>query len=297
MTVLVTGANGFVGTAVCSMLEKRGTPFIGLVRKNALHARMCVGDLSSPEGLPHRNFQVATAVVHCAAELPDGERTDFTKNVTITENLLNALGKNVEIFVLLSSVSVYDPCDVTLEYDLTEDADELAQSGYGYSKLEQERLVTDWCQTHGVRFVILRASSIYGVGCRPTTLLPRICLAAVKNLPIELFAPANYRQNFVCVKDVAGIACDALNRTGVRGVFNLFSDDTFSAVALANKVVSSTGSTSNIVERESNKMVPVVRFDNSRLHQTFQPEFARFESEIRAYCNDLASTAMLKEST
>ena len=118
--VVVTGANGFIGRAVCAHLRGMGWPVRGLVRTldggTAARAEfMAVGDLATIDDHALRNaLRGATAVVHLAARVhqPADAKGDALAamrriNVDVTERLARAAAAaGVTHFVFASSVKV-----------------------------------------------------------------------------------------------------------------------------------------------------------------------------------------------
>ncbi len=282
MTIVVTGAGGFVGGHLVEKLKNHHQACVGIVRRDSGRNSELVWDLLSRQSIPVADLKDVDTVVHCASVLPVSGRTDFTENVVMTSNLLSQLPESTQCFVLLSSVSVY-PLDEGQTVSTDETCTDFSHSAYGASKRRQEELVTDWAQRTRTRLVIFRPASVYGSHAKGDSILPQMCRSAAAGRDIDLFAPANYRQNFIAVQDVCNAVVAAIN-TNVDGTFNLFSDDTFSARQLAERIVSDTASSSRIVEHESSEEVPRVLFCNRRLKEVFEPVFRDFTNEIRAMC-------------
>lgn len=164
--VLVTGANGFVGSRLVRRLVAEGARVRALVRNpsaraelEALGAEPFLGQLTQ-EDVPRAAMEGIQAVVHCAATgLPD--RTEsFLVNSTSTQRLLDAaLAAKCERFVHLSTTSVY-----ALEgrEEIDEDTPTTSRdSVYSESKAEADGRVLQ-AQAQGLACTILRPALILG---------------------------------------------------------------------------------------------------------------------------------------
>ena len=86
--VLLTGATGFVGSAVLHLLRSSGRPVAALVRTeaasahvSALGARPLLGDLVAPTPEIEDAIREARYVVHCAQPTGRGERGRMDGNL------------------------------------------------------------------------------------------------------------------------------------------------------------------------------------------------------------------------
>ncbi len=110
MTVLVTGASGFVGGAIVRGLQARGVAVRAMVRDPATApagAEVAVADLADTAALA-RAVSGVTAVVHAAALLGEFGRPAefFAVNVAGTDRLMQeAAAAGVERFVFIGSPS------------------------------------------------------------------------------------------------------------------------------------------------------------------------------------------------
>ncbi len=163
MRVLVTGASGFLGRAVCEELLGRGHEVSALVRRPGSEPPGCapiVGDITDREGLPAALEPAAPdCVVHLAAEIAsqrDAEKVLFV-NVRGTQFLIEALAESGgPRFVLASTVVTGDARGEVLE----ERSHLPVETAYGHSKQGCERLV----RSSGMDYAIVRPSHVYGPG-------------------------------------------------------------------------------------------------------------------------------------
>lgn len=114
--ILVTGANGLLGSFICNALEEAGMAYSAMVRKtsdlrllkNIPPERIKVGDLFDVIGLESDLLDVQT-VIHCAGMVSFHEKDKemlFLTNVEGTKNLVNAcLATNTLNFVHVSSIA------------------------------------------------------------------------------------------------------------------------------------------------------------------------------------------------
>jgi 2-alkyl-3-oxoalkanoate reductase len=174
VTVLVTGAGGFLGAAVVRRLLAGNHRTLALVRpcgkEPAAHDSLSVlrGDLRQ-KGAWVGQVQSPEAVLHLAAGTSGDLPEQFASSVIATENLLTALDpKRLRRFVHVSTFSVYDYSRIGRgalldENSPLEDWPE-ERDAYTWTKILQERMVGDWCGQHGVELTVIRPGAIYGPG-------------------------------------------------------------------------------------------------------------------------------------
>jgi nucleoside-diphosphate-sugar epimerase len=278
--LLVTGAAGFVGSAVVRLARSRGIHTIAHARSPASGIDV-VADLSNPMAVEQIPMEVVTGVIHCAAAIPSRSHEFSRDNCLAALNLAAKLDQapSLRSIVNLSSISVYSrPLRghwlIAEEGPVVELGDKTADR-YAKSKRAVELEFESFAKTRGhVECVHIRASSIYGPGMVKTTLLPVLVASARQNKPLILRGPRDYMQNFIHVGDVAALAIAVVNPeiSPVPPIINAFSDDTFGLFQLARLIRARLGSSSPIVDETVDDAVPIPKFVNVRaktLHRRF----------------------------
>ncbi|MFD8705375.1 NAD-dependent epimerase/dehydratase family protein [Kitasatospora sp. NPDC059648] len=230
MITVVTGASGFVGSAVCRAARAAGHRVLALGRRTAVPADLTGGapylswDLADPAAHPSipAPFTRPDVVIHCAGLATDWARPDafHRGNVLATRGALAAFPEAAR-FVHLSTASVYDPRQPTV-MAREDEADTVRHTdAYGRSKA----LAEQWVRRTRPDAVILRPHAVYGPG--DTTLLPRV-LRAVRRTPYgpRLFAIGDGRQR-LSLTSVANLvdACLLAAQGEARGTFNITDRD------------------------------------------------------------------------
>ncbi len=171
--VVVTGATGFVGAALCERLRADGRALIGAVRGVAPGVpgdAQPVGDLAQAgdEALDEL-CAGAEAVVHLAGRAhvmrerdPDPARAYHAANVEATARLARAAARcGVRRFVLASSVKVSGEASRPGR-PLRPDDPPRPADAYARSKLAAERALLDAASESGMVPVVLRLPLVYG---------------------------------------------------------------------------------------------------------------------------------------
>jgi nucleoside-diphosphate-sugar epimerase len=186
-TVLVTGANGFIGVRVVKTLIDYGFQHIRcLVRPSGRLARL--QDVIRSAGLSQASVEIiegnllsredcqkaargAALVFHLAAGNDKSFAGCFMNSVLTTRNLLDALVESgtLKRLVNVSSFAVYSTFGSRRGALVDETTPLEAQplercDPYGYAKLKQDQIVEQYHQQFGVQYVIVRPGAVFGPG-------------------------------------------------------------------------------------------------------------------------------------
>ncbi len=166
MNILVTGGAGFIGSHACKALSQAGyTPVVydNLSTGHADAVRwgpLEIGDILDPVRLDcvFKSYQPAL-VLHFAGLSYVGESviqpSDYYRaNVVGTHNLLHAMRQhNIPAMVFSSSCAIYG---LPGDFPVNETTSQNPISPYGFTKLVVERMLRDFEQAYGLRWIALR---------------------------------------------------------------------------------------------------------------------------------------------
>jgi len=213
--VLVTGANGFVGMAVCRALLDKGRVVRAAVRgKSAQDALQ--GNLP---GLPCVHVDDITpgtdwssalagcdAVVHLAArvhmmrETASDPLAEYRRmNRDAARHLAESAGRaGVRRFVFLSTIKVNG--EASRGAGFRESDPPAPEDSYAVSKWEAEQAIAEAAKAAGMEYVILRPPLVYGPGVAANFL--RVLQAVDRGDPVALGSIRN-RRSFLYVGNLA----------------------------------------------------------------------------------------------
>jgi nucleoside-diphosphate-sugar epimerase len=235
--VLITGADGFVGKAVCRRLLKSGlTPRAGL--RNAslwpalkaatpgLHEFATIGDLGANPDL-RSALEDVSAVVHLAARVYVMNDTalnplhEFQRvNVGGTAALARAAAaEGVRRFVFVSTVKVNG--ESTAGRPFTEGDLPAPQDPYAVSKWEAEEVLRGISAETGLEVAIIRPPLVYGPGVRANFL--RLMRLVERGLPLPL-PNTNNRRSLIGVENLADCLVRCVMHPGAANHTFMVSD-------------------------------------------------------------------------
>jgi nucleoside-diphosphate-sugar epimerase len=185
-SILITGANGFIGRRVVENLLARGFSNLRcLVRSSskleelqnilkkfpdAKKVELIYGDVISQEDC-RRATQNVSIIFHLAAGFEKSFAGAFMNSALGTRNLIEAFleGGQPKRFVSVSSFAVYSNLKMERgawldENSPLEDASQDRYDAYGFGKLKQEEIVRAYGKNRELPYVILRPGAVFGPG-------------------------------------------------------------------------------------------------------------------------------------
>ena len=234
MKVLVTGAAGFIGAALCGRLLARGDSVVGFDNFNAYYdpalkeariAHLCRGadfrlvrgDLGDAAALERVFASEAPArVVHLAAQAGvrhslSHPREYIESNVVGFANLLECCRRHpLEHLVFASSSSVYGASE-RIPFSVHDVADHPV-SLYGATKKANEAMAHSYSHLYEVPATGLRFFTVYGPWGRPDMAYFTFTGRILGGRPIDVFNQGRNRRDFTYVDDAVDAVVRVLDR-------------------------------------------------------------------------------------
>lgn len=252
MRVLVTGAAGFIGSAVSEGLLARGDEVVGVDNFNSFYdpaikegnieevrtvaqragvpLHVCRADLLDDEAMRRifRNPETRPdAICHLAAwagvrpSIEDPLKYTAT-NVDGTTRLLE-LGREfgVQPFVFASSSSVYGARSQVpfREDDRVDDP----ISPYAATKKAGELIGYTYHHLHQTRFIALRFFTVYGPRQRPEMAIHLFARRIIAGLPIPMFGDGQSSRDYTFVDDVTAGVLAAIDRAASVDGYRIYN--------------------------------------------------------------------------
>lgn len=250
-TVIVTGASGFIGSALVLRLKKLGFTVFELNHSN--------GDIADPK--LYSELPKASYVIHLAGRhfVPDSwiDPFEFLRvNLLGTQNVIEYCVKN-KSKLIFSSTYLYG---VPEFIPINEDHPVASNSPYALSKYFAEQLIKFFCDYEGLNAVVLRLFNVYGCGQNTEYLIPDILrqVAAGDEIKVNNLLP---KRDYVYIDDVINAFILAMKNTTEYKVFNIGSGISYSVKEVIDIIKYITGKNINVISRElyrDNEVMDVV---------------------------------------
>lgn len=184
-TVLITGADGFLGkNLVASLEQNKDIKILTYNRHNTIEEL-------------EQFIKKADFIFHLAGVNRPQDLSEFDSgNRGFTENLLNLMDKQNRKIPVLFSSSIQAILD----------------NPYGVSKLAAEQALLNWSNKNGVAVYIYRLPNVFGKWCRPNynSVVATFCYNIARGLPININDPSK-ELTLVYIDDVISEFINALN--------------------------------------------------------------------------------------
>jgi nucleoside-diphosphate-sugar epimerase len=263
-SILVTGANGFVGRAVCARALPKGLQIKGATRQACPLpegvGNVVVGELGNTTDW-RQALQGVDVVIHLAARVHvmrddahDPIEAFRQVNMQGTRHLAKAAAAaGVRRMVYVSSIKVNG--EETLgEQRFSERDAPLPQDPYGVSKMEAEQALWEVSRETGLQVVILRPPLVYGEGVKGN--FERMMRAVLRGWPLPLGAVHNKR-DLVYVGNLADALLACAEHPQAAGNTYLVSDgESVTTTELLRALAESMG----IASRVFRVPLPILKF-------------------------------------
>jgi nucleoside-diphosphate-sugar epimerase len=224
MRILITGANGFVGSALIPILKSHGHQIRASVRRPGITPvpdTVVTGEIG-PDTDWTEALSGIDAVIHLAARVHHMDNPADPSlvigayrrvNVEGTRRLAeSAAAAGVRRMVFVSTIKAVT--ENSGDVPVTEATPPAPETPYGISKLEGERALAQVGERTGLETVILRPPLVYGPGVGANFL--RLLVLCRNAPPLPLGAIQN-RRSLVFVENLAGAIALCVEHPGAAG--------------------------------------------------------------------------------
>lgn len=259
MRVVLTGAEGNLGSAIRKIGHEHN--IIPIVRGNWQ-------DLG-------RKLEAGDVVIHSASDLRTPVALDpegvMQSNLMTTVSLLKAMDKvRPSRFFFISSCAVYGHSEITRE-----DSPPAPISANGVTKLLNEKMITDFCESRKMDYSILRVFNTFG-GRDRFSIIHHLQKSVESKVPFRLNNHGLSQRDFVFVDDVATIVLGLIGKKLPHKIMNIGSGE---ATKIKDIVTEFQKKNSGLEMVHSNREeAEYSRADISRLRELF-PDY-RFKSVL-----------------
>lgn len=228
--ILVSGATGFLGRALCRTLSERGASVRAAVRRagDGRADAVGVGDIG-PATDWSRALEGVDRVIHCAARVhmmndrasdPLGEFRCVN-----TEGTLNlgrqAAAAGVKRFVFVSSIKVNGERTLPGQPFTADDAPN-PQDDYGLSKAEAEAGLRELAAATGMSCTIVRPPLVYGPGVKAN--FASMMRWISRGVPLPLGAVRDNRRSLVSLDNLVDLLITCADHPAAANQIFLVSD-------------------------------------------------------------------------
>ena len=257
-TILVVGANSFIGSRLIQLLKETAST-TGVYHNNTNRLPQDIS-LLQVDQIDQLNddfdeVYILSAFIPGKTALPTDKQQLFEANVFLVDRICSKFSKSR--VVLASSVSVYKP----RQGAITENDNEGGLTEYGISKRRGEQIVQQ-LPSHA----IVRFSSVYGPGMKPDTILPAYIQQALQQRIITVWGEGSRLQNYIHISDAVQFLIKAAACSS-NGVFLATGGHSTSNRQLASIIA---GKTSAAVSFTGQDAAASFVYDNTHTTQVLQ---------------------------
>lgn len=261
MSILVTGASGFVGRHLLAHLKNNSDAnCIGLIRnsskKNEDDTVIC--DLNDKAQIDKLVKKLQPSLIfHTAGSFSNDFETDFQNNVVCTKNILDSVKENspTSRVLLMGSAAEYGEIS-NHENPVAEDHPLNPISIYGWSKAAQTQLAQLYVKTYSVNIVIARTFNLIGKGMSDKLFVGRVekQINAVLSGEAENIFVGNLdaERDYIDIESACAMYYIIATKGKIGEAYNVGSGSAISMKQLLNNLLDQAGLDESVVDKKTN---------------------------------------------
>uniref|UniRef100_UPI0030D91078 NAD-dependent epimerase/dehydratase family protein n=1 Tax=uncultured Oceanicoccus sp. TaxID=1706381 RepID=UPI0030D91078 len=226
MKILITGANGFIGSQLSSLLAAQGHSLLLACRskKHTSLPSVLIGNIDSFDNWDNclADIDVVIHLAACVHQMGDQTEINYQRtNIDASVRLAASARRcGVKRFIFLSTIKVngeqthHGKCFSSLDVPAPTDA-------YSESKLQAELALKEISSNSAMELVIIRPPLVYGPGVKANFL--RLVELAQGGMPLPFAGLRNYR-DMVSVDNLCDLIAHCIDKPEATGKTLLVSD-------------------------------------------------------------------------
>lgn len=254
MNVLVSGAGGFIGSALCPFLTKNGHEVHAITTSQqpikGIYKQIIVENFSNISS-HEKSFSNIDCVIHLAGIPSDILETNknYTScniaNTRLTVEFADiAAYRGVTNFIFLSSASVYGQ-RFPANHIITNKEIPIPGSNYSASKYEAEKNLLEVSKNSNMQVTIIRSPTVYGPGVK--SFFYKLMQLVDKNMPIP-FGNLSCKRSFIYLENLLDFLLVCLENEHAYGNnFHVSDGRDISLFELTKKMLMEMGSKTKIL--------------------------------------------------
>jgi nucleoside-diphosphate-sugar epimerase len=208
--IVVTGANGLIGSALCRYFELNNFNFLALSRsENKFSYKNYKAIDLSLAGILDDFIDSNSVIFHCAANTSVSASVtdpdfDMRNNFLIFFEVIESVRKSGAALVYISTGSVYDHRILEIKNELSS---LYPVSPYSAGKLSAEYYCKVYSETYKLDVKIVRIFSTYGVGINRFVIHDLIKKMALKPPSLKIIGTGEEVRDFIHISDLVRCLC------------------------------------------------------------------------------------------
>lgn len=230
MRIAVTGGLGFIGSFLTKELIKQGhdvTLIDVRVGEVPEKAELRIADVTDLNRITCALNDIEIVYHLAGTVLETCRRSPYLAtrlDILGTANILEAsIKNNVKKVIYASSFYVYDGLPLDLQVTEGEHSDIFKAEMFGVVKLVGERLILEYNQRYGLKYIILRYGPVYGPNDRCTSIICNFIKTGLRGEPLIVWGRGERRNQYTYVEDIAKGSVAVLPYE--NEIFNLISPE------------------------------------------------------------------------